>query len=68
LYLENDHLDKSYNLIEYLLNSDYRLFWHISNMYNPKNYAGTADNIFPNAGAVKYALTAYSVSLPFRKP
>jgi hypothetical protein len=21
-------------------------------MYNPKNYAGVADNIFPNAGAV----------------
>ena len=52
LYVENDHLDKSYDLIEYLLKSDYRLFWHLSEMYNPKNYAGVADNIFPNAGAV----------------
>ncbi len=46
LYLENDRKEKSPALIRMLLNSDYRLWWHLPPMFNPKNHAGNKTNRF----------------------
>jgi FkbM family methyltransferase len=48
LYVENDRIEKSRALIEHLLALDYRLYWHIPWLYNPNNFFGDTENIFPN--------------------
>jgi hypothetical protein len=46
LYVENDRKEKSHDLIELLLAMDYSLWWHITRLYNPGNFAGNANNVF----------------------
>ncbi|MGI9126860.1 MAG: FkbM family methyltransferase [Roseomonas sp.] len=47
LYVENDRPDKHAELISALLDLDYRILWHVPWLYNPANFAGNSDNIFP---------------------
>ena len=47
LYVENDRPDKHAELISALLDLDYRILWHMPWLYNPANFAGNSDNIFP---------------------
>lgn len=46
LYLENDRLDRSQALIEWLWSKEYRLWWHLPPLFNPSNFFGRADNIY----------------------
>jgi FkbM family methyltransferase len=48
LYVENDRLEKSQALIEFIQSMEYRLYWHIPALYNPNNYANEKENIFGN--------------------
>jgi FkbM family methyltransferase len=47
LYVENDRLEKSETLIRYLQSLDYRLFWHLPPLYNPQNFFGEIENVYP---------------------
>ncbi len=44
LYVENDQLDKSPALIQWLFDHEYRLWWHIPPLFNPQNYRGVSEN------------------------
>jgi len=44
LYVENDQVDKSPALIQWLFDHEYRLWWHIPPLFNPNNYRGVAEN------------------------
>ena len=46
IYVENDREAKSAALIEQLLAFDYRLYWHLPPLFNPKNYRGETENRF----------------------
>jgi len=46
IYLENDRLDKSKDLIEWLWRAQYKLWWHIPCLFNPNNFFGIAENIY----------------------
>ena len=46
LYVENDRRDKSHDLIAWLLDRNYRLYWHLPRLYNPENFFGNPDNVF----------------------
>lgn len=49
LYFENDREgDNSKNLIEYLWNLDYKLYWHITRMFVKNNFFNSQSNIFGN--------------------
>lgn len=48
LYVENDRLDRSRELIEHVMALGYRLWWHIPPLYNPENFFGDAQNIYGN--------------------
>jgi FkbM family methyltransferase len=48
LYVENDRAENSKALIAWLLNRDYRLYWHMPRMFNAKNYFGETQNVFGN--------------------
>jgi len=46
LYLENDRVEKSASLIRFLQSLSYRVWWHITPLYNPDNFLKNAENIF----------------------
>ena len=48
LYVEDDRLDKHAELIATLFDLGYRLWWHRPWLFNPGNFAGNSENIFPN--------------------
>ncbi|WP_199189646.1 FkbM family methyltransferase [Trinickia symbiotica] len=47
IYVENDRVDNSGALIEHLWELDYRLWWHVTPLFNPENFRGNADNLYP---------------------
>jgi FkbM family methyltransferase len=51
LYLENDRVDKSQALIEWIWSQDYQLWWLISPLFNPANFFGTQENIYGDVGS-----------------
>lgn len=46
LYVENDRIDKSEELIRLLLHYQYRVFWHMPHLFNPMNFFEQAENIY----------------------
>ena len=48
LYVENDRPDRSAELIELIGSLDYRMYWHRPPLFNPDNFFGEDENIFPN--------------------
>lgn len=51
LYLENDRIEKSKALIEWLWTAGYKLWWHIPPLFNPNNFAGKCENIYGNTAS-----------------
>ncbi|HVR63663.1 MAG TPA: FkbM family methyltransferase [Polyangia bacterium] len=74
LYVENNDRQRSPLLIEWLEQHDYRLFWHVSRFFNPRNFRQNPDNVFGalcdlNMIAVRPNLAAAFGSLaPVRGP
>ena len=62
LYVENDRLEKSAALIRQLLDLDYRLYWHLPPLFNPRNYFGAPENIFN--GIVSINMLGVHASIP----
>ncbi len=48
LYVENDRVEKSSELIVAIETLGYRAWWSVPPMYNPANFASDPENIFPN--------------------
>jgi FkbM family methyltransferase len=46
LYVENDRVVHSTALIQYLWEQNYRLWWHISPLFNPNNFRGKVENCY----------------------
>jgi FkbM family methyltransferase len=46
LYVENDREARSRELIERLGRLGYRLWWHVTPLFNPHNHFGEAENVF----------------------
>ncbi len=51
LYVENDRVEKSQALIEWLWTQNYQLFWHIPYLFNPDNFFDKAENIYGDFGS-----------------
>jgi FkbM family methyltransferase len=47
VYLENDRVDRSKELIEWLWSARYQLWWHTPPLYNPDNFFGGDQNLYP---------------------
>jgi FkbM family methyltransferase len=52
LYVENDRVEKSRALIEWLWSQNYRLFWHCPRLFNPDNFFEREQNIYGKAGSL----------------
>lgn len=48
MYIENDRQKNSMDILQLLLDSDYRIYWHLPPLFNPDNFAGDTENVFPN--------------------
>lgn len=51
LYVENDRVEKSAALIDFILSRNYRLFWHIPPLFNPSNFFNVSHNIYGNVAS-----------------
>ena len=47
LYLENDRPDQAEALVAHLRSLAYDLYWHLPPLYNPHNFLGNPENVFP---------------------
>lgn len=48
IYLENDRVEKSKELIEFVWSLKYRAYWHFAPLFNPNNFSECQENLFPN--------------------
>ena len=48
LYVENDRVEKSRELITFIQQAGYRLWWHMPALFNPANFFGVEVNAYPN--------------------
>lgn len=46
LFLENDTVDRSKEILEAVDSIGYKAFWHIANYYSPRNFFGNRENVF----------------------
>lgn len=52
LYVENDRIKQSSDLIRLIQDLGYRLWWHTPRLFNPNNFFGNPDNIYKNIVSV----------------
>jgi FkbM family methyltransferase len=64
IYLENDRREHSRALIEHLWAAGYTLYWHTPYLFNPANYAGRSENIYPTIASIN--MLALPKEAPFR--
>lgn len=51
IYLENDRVDRSLDLIDTLFTMGYRLWWHIPPLFHPDNFFGERENVYGNVAS-----------------
>ena len=52
IYVENDRIERSRELIETLLSLGYRLWWNLPPLFNAKNHFGNPEHVFRNLVSV----------------
>jgi len=52
LYVENDRAENSKQLISFIQSLGYRLWWHMPDLFNPKNFRGDSENIYKDIVSV----------------
>jgi len=52
IYLENDRIEKSKALIEWLWAAGYKLWFHLPQLFNPQNFAQNTQNIYGNVVSI----------------
>ncbi|MGB9153438.1 MAG: FkbM family methyltransferase [Alphaproteobacteria bacterium] len=62
LYVENDRPDNSEALITMIEELGYDLWWHLTPLFNPQNYANNANNVFE--GTVSINLLCVPKEIP----
>jgi len=48
IYVENDRVDRSRDLIEWLWAAGYTIWWHLPLLFNPNNFFGVTENLYPS--------------------
>lgn len=64
MYVENDRVEKSAALIEWLLEHGYRLWWHKPTLYNPNNFLGNKENAYPGVGSYNMLCLPQECKIP----
>jgi FkbM family methyltransferase len=64
LYVENDRLENSASLIQWLFDHEYRLWWHTPPLFNPENLRGVRENGYPGIVSLNMLGVHKSVAMP----
>ena len=51
IYVENDRVDRSRDLIEWLWATGYKLWWHTPMLFNPNNFFGVTEDLYPGVAS-----------------
>ena len=57
MYLENDRSERSQELLSLVLSLDYSVYWHLPQLYNPANFDGNDENVFPGIVSINILCT-----------
>jgi FkbM family methyltransferase len=68
LYLENDRVDNSKELIEYIFGLGYNLWWHITPLFSEDNFNGDKENIYTGIASFNMLGTHHSVEANINLP
>jgi FkbM family methyltransferase len=63
LYIENDRVEKSPHLIGTVKALGYELWWHVTPLFNPRNFFANADNKYPNLGSINMVCVPNEVNI-----
>ena len=63
LYVENDRLEKSKQLIELIWSLDCKAYWHLASLFSPDNYAGNIQNLYPGIVSANMLCVPNSLNL-----
>ncbi len=64
LYVENERVAQSAELLAKLFSLDYRAYWHKPKLFNPDNYFGETQNLFERMVSVNVLAVHESMPLP----
>ena len=64
LYVENDRIDKSEALIEWLWAKQYRLWWHTPPLFNPANFFSNANDRYPRVVSINMLCLPRESTIP----
>jgi len=64
LYVENDRVENSQALIEWLWAQNYRLYWHIPHLFNSDNFFKNETNAYGNAASFNMLGLPRELDLP----
>jgi FkbM family methyltransferase len=64
LYVENDRLEQSPNLIQWFFDHDYRLWWHMPPLFNPENFRGVPENCYQRVISLNMLGVHKSINMP----
>jgi len=64
LYVENDRLENSPALIQWLFDHGYRLWWHCPPLFNPANFRGVVENCYRNIRSLNMIGIHNSMHIP----
>lgn len=64
LYLENDRGTRSRELLEVVMGHKYDIYWHLAPLYNPDNFAGDREDVFPGIVSVNILCVPSEEKIP----
>ena len=64
MYLENDRLERSEELLGIVARLAYNAYWHFPRVFNPDNYFGDAENVFGNVASVNILCVPKETNFP----
>ena len=66
MYLENDREDRSEALLRFVRDLGYVAYWHLPLLFNPANFDGEAEDIFPGIISVNIVCSPVEAGLEFQ--
>lgn len=68
IYVENDRIEKSQGLIEWLWAAGYKLWFHMPGLFNPQNFAGNEQNLYGNIVSINMLAVPLNTQVDIGQP
>jgi FkbM family methyltransferase len=68
IYVENDRIEKSKDLIEWLRTAGYKLWFHMPPLFNPDNFAQNGQNLYGNIVSINMLAVPHDTQIDIDQP